>query len=129
VVGSTQIKAIAWDKKAGLHLCGVGSASVAYYRAEFEEQRANLFGVFVARERVGTVLMRWEVDNKTGDGIAVMVAAGSVDGKDHGAMKLFEQLAWNKGSKFMRIHTRRAGLVRKLAAKARRAEMIVSWKL
>lgn len=127
---STLISPIEWDSLAHDHLDGVGGEPADTYFQEYREGTLYVFAIIENLWRVGTALLRME-EKPDGELEAVLVAAGAA-GKGDMTMQVlpkFEAFAALKGATTFRMHTKRPGLVRKLAHWANSRELVITMEL
>lgn len=126
----TKIAPIDWDSQADQHLEGVGGEPVQNYRKLWHLKQVNVFAVLEGPGRVGTLLVKWETTSM-GDLVAVVVALGGAGESDlvRGLVPEVDRIARMAGAVGVRLHTRRAGMVRKLAKVTADRELMIGWIL
>ena len=131
-MANLEITPVNWNRYSVEHLDGVAGFSGEHYGQMVWNENLTVFGVHEAgsEELVGTILMRWEVD-KDGHKEAVIVAAGGQSAGDitKETLPLLMVAAEMVNCHSMRVHTRRPGLVAKLAGIAKSRELVLSWGL
>ncbi|WP_299394634.1 hypothetical protein [Pelagibius sp.] len=103
-----------WDAQAVLDLSALkDDVGLDWYRGEVKAGRLAVYGAHLGRQRVGTVLLRYEQLDKGRE--MVIVAAAGYSRADLVALFLprLETIARLYGCRSVRFHTVRAGLVRK----------------
>ncbi len=102
------------------------TVSVAWFRREVEAERLGVISVQGDGDPVGVIFWRIEAGD-CGSEFVVVAAAGALPGCDLVASVLpaLEVLAAKAGCAWLRAHTARPGLVRKLAGLGFRAEEVV----
>ncbi len=124
------LRPMAWGEEAALFLTRIGATdptiSLEWFHRQVETDNLMIEGVWADEELIGAIFWRVETGDR-GQEFVIVAASGELPGVDliRSVLPTFETMARRAGTAFIRVHTARPGLVRRLGSMGYRPEEVV----